>query len=208
MKKILLLAGVFFFHAAIVKAQKWSIDVDYAESCECDAPCPCLIGNDPTHRQCTGNSIIIIKKGYLDTVNIDGLKMYVTFELGEWSKVYVDPTARQAQIEALKKILTQPGTVPFLFEGKLLSLEKVPVMVTTTDSTFSYSVPDSYTQIKYLKGKDGKPVSLQNLRSNFASNNKLAQSVKLEHTGDDKAFSYSGTHGMVTHFTASGVIKP
>ena len=89
----------------------------------------------------------------------------------------------------------------------LLSVEKVPVSVETTDSTFTYSVPGSYTQIKYLKGKDGKPISLQNLKSNFTSNNMLCKSVKLEHTGDNKAFSFSGTHGMISHFTASGELK-
>ena len=58
-----------------------------------------------------------------------------------------------------------------------------------------------------VKGKDGKPVSLQNLKSNFTSNNMLCKSVKLEHTGDDKAFVFSNTHGLVSHFSASGEIK-
>lgn len=207
MSKYLLLLGLCFFQLEALKAQKWSIDVDYAESCECDAPCPCLLAGDPTHRHCTGNSIIMIKKGYFDTIPVDGLKMYVTFELDKWSKVYVDQKATQNQIDALQKILRQPGTVAFLFSGKLLSVEKVPITVLTTDSTFAYAVPNSYTEIKYLKGKDGKPVSIQNLKSNFATNNRLARSVKLEHTGDDKAFNYSGTHGLVSHFTASGEMK-
>ncbi len=190
-----------------LKAQAWLIDVDYAESCECDAPCPCLLGGDPTHRHCTGNSIVMIKKGHYDTVNVDGLKMYMTFELDNWTKVYVDKSATQAQVDALMKLLKQPRTVAFLFKGKILSIEKVNVTVGKTDSTFTYSVPGSYAQIKYMKGKDGKPVSLQNLKSNFTSNNMLCKSVKLEHTGDDKAFSFSNTHGLVSNFSASGEIK-
>jgi hypothetical protein len=207
MKSILIFFVLIFSGSGTLMAQKWSIDVDYAESCECDAPCPCLLGGDPTHRHCTGNSIVMIKKGNYDTVNVDNLKMYVTFALNDWTKVYVDQSATQAQIDALTILLKQPRTVSFLFHGKLLSVEKVPISVLTTDSTFTYSVPASYTQIKYLKGKDGKPVSLQNLKGNFASNNMLCKSVKLEHTGDNKAFSFSGTHGMISHFAASGEIK-
>jgi len=208
MKSVLLAFVLIFSSAGSLMAQAWSIDVDYAESCECDAPCPCLLGGDPTHRHCTGNSIVMIKKGYYDNVNVDGLKMYMTFELNNWTKVYVDQSATQAQVDALMKLLKQPRTVAFLFKGKILSIEKVPISVGKTDSTFTYSVPASYTQIKYVKGKDGKPVSLQNLKSNFTSNNMLCKSVKLEHTGDDKAFSFSNTHGLVSHFSASGEIKP
>ena len=207
MKSVLFAFAFIFSTTGTLKAQTWSIDVDYAESCECDAPCPCLIGGNPTHRNCTGNSIVMIKKGHFDAVNVDGLKMYITFALNDWSKVYVDQSATQAQIDALTKLLKQPRTVAFLFKGKLLSLEKVPVEVATTDSTFTYSVPGSYTQIKYLNGKDGKPISLQNLKSNFTSNNILCKSVKLEHTGDDKAFSFSGTQGLISHFSANGETK-
>lgn len=208
MKTFILTLALSIIHLTNINAQTWSIDVDYAESCECDAPCPCLLGGDPTHRHCTGNSIIMIKKGHYDSVNVDGLKMYVTFELNNWTKVYVDQSATQAQVDALMKLLKQPRTVAFLFKGKILSIEKVPVSVGKTDTTFTYSVPTSYTQIKYLKGKDEKPVSLQNLKSNFTSNNMLCKSVKLEHTGDDKAFSFSDTHGLISHFGASGEIKP
>ena len=207
MKSILLVFALVFSSTGTLTAQTWSLDADYAESCECDAPCPCLLGGDPTHRHCTGNSIVMIKKGHYDSVNVDNLKMYVTFALNDWTKVYVDQSATQAQIDALTKLLKEPRTVAFLFKGKLLSVEKVPISVVTTDSTFAYSVPASYTQIKYLKGKDGKPVSLQNLKGNFTSNNTLCKSVRLDHIGDDKAFSFSGTHGMVSHFTASGEIK-
>jgi hypothetical protein len=209
MKAFLLIVALGICHFTNLNAQPtWAIDADYAESCECNVPCPCLLGLDPSHRQCTGNSIVMIKKGHYDTVAVDGLKMYVTFELNNWTKVYVDQSATQAQVDALMKLLKEPRTVAFLFKGKILSVEKVPVSVTKTDSSFTYSVPASYTQIKYLKGKDGKPVSLQNLKSNFTSNNMLCKSVKLEHTGDDKAFSFADTHGLVSNFSAAGEIKP
>jgi hypothetical protein len=205
--KSLLFVFLLAFSEILHAQQTWAIDADYAESCECNVPCPCILGKDPSHRKCTGNSIVMIKKGHYDTVNVDGLKMYLTFELEDWTKVYVDESATQPQIDALMKLLNQRPAVSFFFIGKVLSVEKVPVSVKNTDTTFTYSVPASYTQIQYLKGKDGQPVSLQNLRSNFATNNILAESVKLEHTGDDKAFSFSGTHGMVSHFSASGEIK-
>ena len=62
MKTFLLAFAFSIFHFTNLNAQTWSIDVDYAESCECDAPCPCLLGGDPTHRHCMGNSIIMVKR--------------------------------------------------------------------------------------------------------------------------------------------------
>src|SRR5471030_2637291 len=138
MKTFILAVALSICHSTNLSAQIWSIDADYAESCECSVPCPCLFGQDPSHRQCTGNSIIMIKKGLYDAVNVDGLKMYVTFQLNNWAKVYVDQSATQAQVEALMKLLKQPRTVAFLFKGKLLSVEKVPVSVIKTDTTFTY----------------------------------------------------------------------
>ncbi|MEO7529966.1 MAG: DUF1326 domain-containing protein, partial [Sediminibacterium sp.] len=108
MKSVLLVFAFIFFSIGGLMSQTWSIDVDYAESCECDAPCPCLIGGNPTHRNCTGNSIVIIKKGHYGAVNVDGLKMLVTFALNDWTKVYVDQSSTQAQIDALTKLLKQP----------------------------------------------------------------------------------------------------
>jgi len=208
MKALILTVVLSICYLTNLNAQTWSIDADYAESCECTVPCPCLLGQDPSHRQCTGSSIVMIKKGHYDSVNVDGLKMYVTFQLNNWTKVYVDQSATQPQVNALLNLLKEPRTVAFLFKGKMLSVEKVLVSVAKTDTTVTYSVPASYTQIKYLKGKDGKPISLQNLKSNFTSNNMLCKSVKLEHTGDNKAFSFSDTHGLVSNFSASGEIKP
>ena len=207
MKALILFLSFCIFSTIHLNSQTWSLDADYAESCDCNVPCPCLLGQDPTKRECTGNSIVMIKKGNYDGVVVDGLKMYVTFELNSWSRVYIDESATQAQVDALMQLLKQPRTVAFLFKGKILSIEKVPVSVTKTDSSFTYSVPASFTQIEYLKGKDGNSIGLQNLKSNFASNNKLCKSVKLEHTGDDQAFSYANTHALVSNFSASGEIK-
>ena len=188
----------------MVKAQSWAIDADYAESCECNVPCPCIVGLDPTHRQCVGNSVVSIITGHYGDVKVDGLKLFISFSLGKWSKVYIDENATPAQEEAVVRLLKQKGTVAFFFKNDSVTSTKANITITQSDTTFTYSVPGSFAEIKYLKGKDGKPISLQNLKSNFLSNNKLCKSVDLHHTGDIRAFQYSGTHGLVSHFNASG----
>ncbi len=186
-----------------LNAQNWSVDAEYAESCSCNAPCPCLLGLDPTYGECIGNSVVYIKKGHYDSVKLDGLKILVTFNLDDWSRVYIDEKATDAQKDAMIKLLQQHGTVRFLFSGKILSVERAPINIEESDSTFTYYAPNSYAKLRYLIGAGGKPLSLANLIGNAVADNKLCVSVDNYHKGDANAFDYVGRHGLVSHFTAS-----
>jgi hypothetical protein len=203
MKKVFIFFALLTFYSGVAKSQTWAIDADYAESCECNAPCPCIVGLKPTHRKCVGNSVISINKGHYGDVKVDGLKLFITFSLGEWTKAYIDEKATQAQGEAIMKLLKQRGTIAFFFKNDSVSTTKAKISIKQSDTTFTFSVPGSFAQIKYLKGKDGKPISLQNLKHNYLTNNKLCQSVDLHHTGDKRAFQYSSTAGIVSHFISS-----
>ncbi len=186
-----------------LNAQSWSIEAQYAESCSCNVPCPCLLGLDPTYGYCRGNSVVSIIHGHYDSVSVDGLKIMFTFDLGNWTKIYVDERATKAQEDAILNILHEPGTVSFFFDGKILSVEKAPVTIESSDTTFTYFVPKSFASLRYLVGKNGKPISFQNLKGNFDADNKLCQSIDNYHKGDSTAFDYVGRHGMVSHFIAS-----
>ena len=203
MKKSIFLFVLLIIYSVIIKAQSWAIDAVYAESCDCNAPCPCIFGLDPTHRECLGNNVVSIISGHYDSTKVDGLKMFLTFNMGNWAKVYIDKAATKAQAEALMKLLKQPGTIEYFLNAKILSVDKVPITIEQTDSTYTFFVPNSYAKIKYMQGKDGKPINVLNLPDNFATNNKLCKSVNLNHKGDNKAFKFSGTHGLLSHFTAS-----
>ena len=82
----------------------WSLKADISESCACDIPCPCNFGR-PTEKKCNGNRLIEINEGYLENENLNGIKFVVTFEMGKWSRIYIDNQNGSDQVRITEKIL-------------------------------------------------------------------------------------------------------
>jgi hypothetical protein len=88
----------------------WSLNADVSESCACDIPCPCNFGR-PTEKKCNGNRLIEINSGYLENEDLNGIKFVVTFEMGKWSRIYIDNQNGSDQVRITEKIL------PIAFSG-------------------------------------------------------------------------------------------
>ena len=67
----------------------WSLEANLAECCSCAIPCPCNFGL-PTKNRCDGNRLIEIVDGHFGDQDIAGLRFLVTFEMGQWTRIYVD----------------------------------------------------------------------------------------------------------------------
>src|SRR6478609_9230068 len=67
----------------------WKMSATVAESCSCTVSCPCNFGGEPSHMPCEGNRLIIIGQGHYDDVDLAGVSLLVTFDMRNWSKVYV-----------------------------------------------------------------------------------------------------------------------
>jgi len=105
----------------------WAIKGTWTDSCCCKVTCPCLAGEKPTEGFCQGASLLEVASGHNGDVNLDGTTAIVAYHVRDWTRVYVDDSATDAQVEALAEVI--PKVLPFVSKGKVESVEKTSVTV-------------------------------------------------------------------------------
>ncbi len=194
--------------AASVAAQDWAIKADYTESCSCNPACPCLFGSPSTLGYCEGSSLIEIKEGHYGDDRLDGISVVTAFSLGKWIKIYVSENATDKQAKAAVELIKLDQTFGLLFSGdtKILSQEQVPVSIEKTSTNVKFSVPASMVEIEMMKGRDGKPIKIQNLPVPYMNDHTQYKSITVSHKSEDKEFKHSGTNGLTAKIETSGKI--
>lgn len=181
-------------------ASEWSLVADIAECCSCEIPCPCNFGK-PTKLRCDGNRLIEITEGQVDGADLAGVRFLATFEMGKWTKIYVDDGLDDAQSKAFDAVM------PLAFGGFLRlsrSVERVPLTVVRSSDVIAFSTLASEVEMKPLAGLDGSRISISGLPSNVFHDYIQYESVKHTHKGQDREWSHSGTNGFTSRMVASG----
>lgn len=179
-------------------APSWSFSADIAECCSCEIPCPCNFGR-PTTSRCDGNRLIEIREGMLDDDELRGLRFLVTFEMGKWTRIYIDESLDDRQSRTLDTLL------PLAFGGFLRlsrSVERVPLRVSRRDDLISFSTPASRVEMKPLAGLDGAAITISGLPSNVFHEYRQYESVTHVHEGRDRSWSHAGTNGFTSRMLA------
>jgi len=207
---ILMLAfAVIAIMAGSAVSQDWALKGDHAEACCCNAACPCNFGSPPTRGYCEGNALLEIKEGHYGDVHLDGIAVVLAFRFGEWVKPYVSENATDEQAKAAVQLMKLEPTYGIVFsygDPKILSSEKAPVSIEKTSTKLKFSVPTSTVEIEMTKGRDGKPIKIQNLSFPFLKDYTQYKTITNSHHSEDKEFSYSGTHAARSKIEASGKI--
>ena len=178
----------------------WSLEADLAECCSCEIPCPCNFGL-PTQNRCDGNRLIEITDGHFGDNDIAGLRFLVTFEMGKWTRIYVDEDLNDSQQTTLDDLL------PEAFGGFVSlsqTIERVPLAVTRSAGMITISTPDSEVEMTPLAGLDGSRIRIDGLPSNTFHDYVQYQSVKHTHNGPDRQWSHTGTNGFTSRMIVSG----
>jgi len=81
-------------------ANGWNFVADVAEACSCQIPCPCNFGRR-TKLKCEGSRLIKITKGSSAGADLAGIACVVTFEMGKWTRMYMDEAMSPAQRAAV-----------------------------------------------------------------------------------------------------------
>ena len=186
--------------AGVASAAAWSLAANVAECCSCEIPCPCNFGR-PTELRCDGNRLIEIYEGNVDGADLAGIRFLVTFEMGEWTRIYIDDSLSGAQLEALDALL------PLAFGGfarLARSTETVPMSVTRSSELITFTTPASAVEMKPLAGLDGGLIRIDGLPSNAFHDYVQYESVRHVHDGPERAWSHSGTNGFTSRMLASG----
>jgi len=171
-------------------AAAWTFDARIAESCCCDAVCPCIIGGAPTMGHCVGNRLVEIESGRIGEADVSGTTLIVTFRIGEWTRLWFDDDVTAEQMESAVALLRAKGGFVY---GDLLSTERVPLEIERTDGRLVYATPQTRTDIEVVRGRDGRPVEIANLSSFDDYVQYRAVVVNYEGEG---GFEHSGTNGF------------
>jgi hypothetical protein len=181
-------------------AAAWSLSATIAECCSCAIPCPCNFGR-PTDQRCDGNRLIEIDEGHVGGDDLAGIRFLVTFEMGQWTRIYIDDSLDDVQMARLDRIL------PLAFGGFVRlsrTVETVPMTVERNAELIRISTPESEVEMKPLVGLDGGPISISGLPSNTFHDYIQYESVRHIHNGPDRQWSHSGTNGFTSRMLASG----
>ena len=203
MRKILAVGITTLLLMAVPSAARqpvWKMSATVAESCSCTVSCPCNFGGEPSHMPCEGNRIISIDSGNYDGVDLAGVQLLVTFNMRNWSKIYVSDKVSDRQMKAVEALL------PLAFAGfqrGMLSFTKAPITMEASESRVKFSGPESSVDMEVLKGFNGKAVKVMNLPSAVFQDYTQFRSVSHTHTSATHSWSHKGTNGFTSHWEAA-----
>ena len=177
----------------------WKMSATVAESCSCTVSCPCNFGGEPSRMPCEGNRIISIDSGSYDGVDLAGVQVLVTFNMRNWSKIYISDKVSDRQMKAIEAML------PLAFAGfhkGMLSFTKAPITMEATETRVKFSGPESSVEMAVMKGFNGKAIKVANLPSPVFQDYTQFKSVSHTHTSATHSWNHKGTNGFTSKWQA------
>ena len=181
------------------QAPNWSLTATVAESCSCTVSCTCNFGGEPSRMPCEGNRIIAIEKGHYQDVDLAGVQLLVTFNMRNWSKIYVSDKVSERQMKAVEAML------PLAFAGfhkGMLSFTKAPITMEIAATRVRFSGPESSVDMELVKGFNGQAIRINNLPSAVFQEYTQYRSVSHTHSSTSHSWSHKGTNGFTSKWSA------
>lgn len=178
----------------------WRLTATVAESCSCTVSCPCNFGGEPSRMPCEGNRFITIDKGNYQDVDLSGVQLLVTFNMRNWSKIYVSDKVSERQMKAVEAML------PLAFAGfhkGLLSFTKAPITMDASATRVKFSGPESSVEMEVVKGFNGQAIKVSNLPSAVFQDYTQFRSVSHTHSTKDHSWAHKGTNGFTSTWNAA-----
>jgi hypothetical protein len=157
----------------------WQLTGTYAESCSCDAICPCTwsaLTAQATLDRCRALLAYHVAAGEIDGTDVSGLNFALFLDTppvmadGNWRVgVFLDAAASDVQAEELGAVLAgQRGGPPAMLApliGELLGIERVPIEYSDDGRAHTVRVGDgaSFEVADFVAGEGSDPVRLENV---------------------------------------------
>ena len=183
------------------QSPSWQLTATVAESCSCTVSCPCNFGGEPSRMPCEGSRFISIDKGRYQDVDLSGVQLLVTFNMRNWSKIYVSDKVSERQMKAVEAML------PLAFAGfhkGMLSFTKAPITMEATPTRVKFSGPESSVEMEVAKGFNGQAIKVYNLPSAVFQDYTQFRSVSHTHSTKEHSWSHKGTNGFTSTWSATG----
>jgi hypothetical protein len=177
----------------------WHFNAQYIEACSCSLFCACYFNTKPDKDYCDFDNAIRVKSGHYGNVKLDGMKIWMSGNLGEnftdhlESVVFTfEPSASQEQVDAAVKCLTHI----YPMKVKNVAIDRAPIVWEMRDQgkTAYAKLGDGQGEVTLTRvdGPNGGPVVINNLKYWGAERNKGFNLYKSTH-------HYKG-HGHDYHF--------
>ena len=183
------------------QSPSWQLTATVAESCSCTVSCPCNFGGEPSRMPCEGSRFISIDKGRYQDVDLSGVQLLVTFNMRNWSKIYVSDKVSERQMKAVEAML------PLAFAGfhkGMLSFTRAPITMEATPTRVKFAGPESAVEMEVAKGFNGQAIKVHNLPSAVFQDYTQFRSVSHIHSTKDHSWSHKGTNGFTSTWSATG----
>ena len=192
-------------------SERWQLDGEYFESCNCELLCPCLLtkGSRPTEGHCDVVVAFHVDSGKYGQTDLSGLNAVLAIYTpgimtqGNWTvEPYVDVRASAAQRAALEQIITAGAGGPLSrfapLITKRLPAKSVPISFISEGRTRKLVIPDvADVTVEGVLGADSQQVWFENV-AHFA-NRHLAAAKSTSSHFKDQAFNFDNS-GRNGHF--------
>jgi uncharacterized protein DUF1326 len=199
---------------AAEKEPSWRFNAEYIEACSCNLFCACYFNPTPDKDFCNFNNAIRVKKGYYGDVKLDGLKIWMSGNLGanfadgdlDSVVVTLEPSASPAQVEAVSKVLAHI----YPMKVKQFAIDRAPIVWEKRDGgkTAYARLGDGQGEVTLTRqdGPSGGPVVIKNLKYWGADRNNGFNLYKSTHhyKGHDLDYSYKDANGFTIEIDSKG----
>lgn len=197
-------------------AEKWKLEGEYFESCNCDTICACLVQNPPPHGRCDAALAFHINDGSYGQTSLGGLNAVIVVSFpgpgkmrdGNWTAaLYVDDKASQEQQEGLSSIFSGQAGGPMQLVSGLISnflgVKTAPIAFTMEGNTRQLTIPDVLEiDIEALTGRDGnEPLWVTNAAHPVSPKLSLAKSNAYRYADHNLVWDVSNTNGHFAPFS-------
>lgn len=199
------------------------LTASYIEACSCDMFCPCYFNEHAKQHGdkhfCEFNMGIKVDGGQYKGVNLDGVKVWLTGDLGdEWAKgkakwlvVNFDPAVTEAQRAAMTDILFQL----YPMEWNVLGVDTKPIYWNVDQAagvaTARLGNGEGEVILQRYPGEDpSKDIAMTNIKYWAAQSNDgflMWKNKRHYYEGHGKKLDYSGTNGFLVTIHFSGKAK-
>ncbi len=191
--------------AASSQIPEWLLKADYVDACSCDLTCPCLFGGSPTRGFCKGATLVQIKEGYYDQVDLAGVTVLAVYNSGKWIKFFVNEDATKEQTDTVVEFL--PKAEGF-FEAPVQDVRNVTISVERTNEKVKITTEGTLIELEQIRNADGEPIKVLGLPAKgFPGlpylNHTQYKTVALVHDSKKEKFNFSGTNGYTASIDAS-----
>ena len=147
----------------------WQARLRYIEACSCELFCPCYFNDHASHqgsgeRSCTFNNVARVETGKYGDLDLGGLKVWLSGDLGAdwgtkgqagWLVATFEPSATQKQKDAIMAIMTKVYPVKW----KSVQFDSTPITwkISPDGKTAEAKMGNGKGEVKLTRfgGRDG-----------------------------------------------------